>query len=148
MEATPQLVVQPPTSTRRHRTVEERRQIVEETLVPGVSVAAVARTHGINANLIFHWRKFYHAGLLRNDDAATTSASAVSAGCARLLPVTVSDVAPSAPVTSTVSTTRLTGTESAPTSGRIDLRLAKAHVSISGAVDVNTLRAVLECVLR
>jgi Transposase len=47
-----------------YRSLEERRQIVEEALVPGVSVAAVARARGVNANLLFHWRKLYRAGLL------------------------------------------------------------------------------------
>src|ERR1039457_3938341 len=51
-------------ATRRFRTRGERRRIVEETLSAGVSVATVARSHGVNANLVFHWRKLYHAGLL------------------------------------------------------------------------------------
>ena len=49
---------------KRYRSLEERRQIVEEALAPGVSVAAVARARGVNANLLFHWRKLYPAGLL------------------------------------------------------------------------------------
>jgi transposase len=40
---------------RRTRSVDERKRIVEEALAPGVSVAAVARRHGLNANLIFKW---------------------------------------------------------------------------------------------
>ena len=44
-------------SKRRHRSKEERRRIVEESLVPGASVAVIARTHGVNANQVFHWRK-------------------------------------------------------------------------------------------
>src|SRR5215469_16233329 len=39
-----------------YRSVEERRQIVEEALVPGASVSTVARAHGVNTNLVFHWR--------------------------------------------------------------------------------------------
>jgi transposase len=50
--------------TKRFRSIEEKRQIVEEALVPGVSVSAIARAHGVNANLVFHWRKLYRAGLL------------------------------------------------------------------------------------
>jgi len=49
---------------RRYRTAEERRCIVEETLVEGVSVAVVARRHGVNANQVFPWRKLHQAGLL------------------------------------------------------------------------------------
>ena len=47
---------------RRHRSKEERRRIVEESLVPGASVAVIARTHGVNANQVFHWRKLYRRG--------------------------------------------------------------------------------------
>jgi Transposase len=39
-------------------------RIVEETLVPGASVARVARAHGINANQVFGWRRLYLAGRL------------------------------------------------------------------------------------
>ena len=53
---------------RRFRTKEERRQIVEETLKPEVSVAQVALAHGINANQIFHWRRQYHKGWFDNVD--------------------------------------------------------------------------------
>ena len=36
---------------RRTRSLDERKRIVEEALAPGASVAAVARRHGLNANL-------------------------------------------------------------------------------------------------
>lgn len=72
-------------TTRRYRTQEERRQIVEEILSSGASVATVARAHGVNANQVFHWRKLYHAGLL--DQAP----GAVASNEVRLLPVVVND---------------------------------------------------------
>ena len=34
---------------RQRRSIAEKRRIVEETLVPGASVAKVARAHGVNA---------------------------------------------------------------------------------------------------
>src|SRR5271167_3876529 len=77
-----------PTTKRRYRSAEERRRIVEETLVPGTSVAIVARAHGVNANQVFGWRKLYQAGLLGSTNAA--SVNAASPSCIRLLPVTVS----------------------------------------------------------
>lgn len=49
---------------RRHRTVEEKRAIVSESLEPGASVAQVARRHGVNANLLFMWRRLAQRGLL------------------------------------------------------------------------------------
>jgi transposase len=36
---------------------EEKRSICQQTRAPGVSVAQVARRHGLNANLIFKWLK-------------------------------------------------------------------------------------------
>ncbi len=42
---------------RRWRSVAEPRRIVELTLVPGASVALVARAHGVNANQVFKWRR-------------------------------------------------------------------------------------------
>jgi len=49
---------------RRHRTVEEKIRIVEEALQAGASNAEVARRHGLNANLLFNWRRQYEGGLL------------------------------------------------------------------------------------
>jgi transposase len=50
---------------RRQRfSVEQKQQIVEATLVPGASVALVARERGVNANQVFAWRKSYQQGLL------------------------------------------------------------------------------------
>lgn len=48
---------------KRH-SLEFKRRIVEQTLVPGASVARIAQEHGINANQVFNWRKLYREGLL------------------------------------------------------------------------------------
>src|SRR6266699_2657348 len=74
---------------RHYRSAEEKRRIVEETLLPGVSVAVVARAHSVNANLVFHWRKLYQAGLLA-DRGATSLGKAGTSGV-RLLPVRVAE---------------------------------------------------------
>lgn len=37
---------------------------MEETLLPGASVARVAREHGVNANQVFDWRKLHESGRL------------------------------------------------------------------------------------
>ena len=42
---------------RVYRRAEEKRRIVEATLVPGASIARVAREHGVNANQVFQWRQ-------------------------------------------------------------------------------------------
>ena len=67
------------------RTTEEKLRIVRETLVPGTSVAAVARRHGVNANLVFGWRRQHAQGVLAEH---TRSPKAP-----KLLPVAVSPTA-------------------------------------------------------
>lgn len=63
------------------RSAEEKQRIVEETLASGTSVAAIARRHGLNANLLFSWRRQHEQGVL----ADRTRTPKV----ARLLPVAV-----------------------------------------------------------
>ncbi|EIM95308.1 IS66 Orf2 family protein [Paraburkholderia hospita] len=41
---------------------EFKRQLVEQSLEPGASVALIARSNDINANLLFKWRRLYLAG--------------------------------------------------------------------------------------
>jgi len=42
---------------RRVRPEDEKRRIVAETYERGASVSEVARRHGLNANLLFTWRR-------------------------------------------------------------------------------------------
>ncbi len=65
---------------RRTRSLTERKQIVEEALAPGASVAAVARRHGLNGNLIFKWIRRSREGWLdRRRGPARESPEAVAA---------------------------------------------------------------------
>lgn len=52
IETAAQLVSRSP-GKRRYRTVEEKRRNVEETLSSELSVAVMARRHGVNANQLF-----------------------------------------------------------------------------------------------
>jgi transposase len=63
-----------PGGPRRRRTIEEKRRIVEETLVPGASVPVIARKYEVNANLVFGWRRLYQQGLLEVRDAGVSLA--------------------------------------------------------------------------
>jgi transposase len=45
-----------PGSRRRH-SPELKRQVLAESAAPGASVAKVAMTHGLNANLVHKWRR-------------------------------------------------------------------------------------------
>ena len=106
---------------RQYRSREERRQIVEETLQPGASVAVIARQHGVNANQVFHWRKLYREGRLELKPAA-----------AELLPVRIAEV-----VSSELPPARLCA-------GVIVVELGRARIRIEGSVDSDNLRLVLE----
>ena len=43
--------------SRRSWSDEDKQRIVDEAVIPGASVADIARRHGVNANLVFNWRK-------------------------------------------------------------------------------------------
>jgi len=117
---------------RQRRSVREKREIVEATLVPGSSIARVARAYGVNANQLFHWRKLYKHGLL--EERSTTPA--------RLLPVQISEM----PVVGS----RTTCVEAIPSkrAGGIRIEMAgKCRMTIEG-IDEQGLRTVLEYFLR
>jgi transposase len=60
---------------RRSWSFVERQRIVAEALAPGASVAAVARRHGLNANLIFKWLRRSREGWLDRRRAAAARMS-------------------------------------------------------------------------
>ena len=79
---------------RQFRTTEEKRLIVEATRRAGVSVAAVAQAHGVNANQVFYWRKLYDAGQLMGKAPSPGVGMEPARVC--LLPVTVEGEQPRA----------------------------------------------------
>jgi transposase len=113
---------------RRRRLVAEKRWIVEQTLEPGASVARVARAHGVNANQVFAWRWLYRKGLL----------GAKGAGSMRFLPVAISDVPVSATAQGICDGARST------LSGTIQVEFPKGQLRVTGRVDAEALRVVLE----
>jgi transposase len=126
-----------PRAKRRARTKQERRKIVEQSLLPGTSVTRVARAHGVRPNQVHHWRRLYKQGLL---GAATTTA---------LVPVKITDpnecrVIPKGSARVAVRSRR---PELAPGKGTIQLETERARVCIQGAADLSSLRLVLECLL-
>ena len=76
--------------TRRKHSEALKRDLVERSLQAGASVSALAQEHGINANLLFNWRRLHLRA--QGLDGATTALPT-------LLPVTVQPEmrAPSAP---------------------------------------------------
>ena len=116
---------------RQRRSKLERRRIVEETLVPGASVARVAREHEVNANQVHYWRKLYQQGLL--DDNASSAA---------LVPVRLTDAVKTRSVLPAPARRTL-----APGCGAVQIELGRTRVRIEGPADAATLRVVLECLL-
>ena len=110
------------------RSKAERRQIVEETLKPGASVARVARDHGVNANQVFKWRSLYREGRLE-----------AGSGPNALLPVRI---------TKTVKRQRRRASSPVTGTGTIDIDLGHARVRIQGAADPDSVRAALEGLVR
>ena len=52
------------TERRRRWSLQDKRQIVEETLQPGVTVTEVARRHGLAPSVVFTWRRLAREGRL------------------------------------------------------------------------------------
>ena len=108
-----------PKTKRRHRSKLERRRIAEESLEPGASVAVVARSHGVNANQVFHWRKLLREGGLDLKPGAST----------QLMPVRITEVVD--------GSTR-------SYSGAIHVEIGRVRVRVEGLVDPESLRIILE----
>jgi transposase len=96
---------------RRHWEDDEKRRIVAQTRLPGVSVSQVARRYDVNANLVFKW--------LRDPRF-----NAVAEETTPFLPVSV--IAEPVPPVMAVS----------EPGGRIEITLREGHrVVVSGAFD-------------
>jgi transposase len=121
---------QPVPLKRRYLELEQKRRIVEETLAEGTSVAQIARLHGVNANLVFNWRRLYRAGQL-------------GGRCGnKLLPVRVSVEDTRQPPTAGV------GASIVSFPGTIHIQLQDAQVRVEGNADPGLVRVVLECLGR
>src|SRR6267143_2291630 len=99
--------------TRRRRSVEEKRRIVEETLEAGGSVARVARRHAVNANQVFYRRKKYREGRLGKNQSS------------KLLPVTLSGI-------SECKSGRGDYASSPSAVGSMEIKLAKGTLRVAG----------------
>jgi transposase len=122
-------------STKRvHRSAEEKRRIVEATLVPGASIAGVARENGVNANQVFQWRY----------ESRNGTGWAAKEPRAKLLPVTLL-TEPSSIVASETALMPLPS----PSSASIHIELpGRALVSVEAGVDPELVRTVLGSLLR
>jgi transposase len=127
---------------RRQHERSFKAELVEQCLVPGASVAAIALAGGINANLLFKWRSEH---LRSTRPTHTTSSSAV------LVPVHVGPSVDgegddrSQPLkTSAASPAMALATQHAVrSSGVIELDFAGAVLRLRGPVDEASLCGVL-----
>lgn len=132
-----------PTARRQHRSPEFKRQIVEESFAPGASVARVARAHGVNANQVFSWRQLYRQGRLGTGSSATPRLLAVRVAEAPCVPAPASGA--SVEARSQDAKSRRTGSgPAAERAGTMQIELPKGRLRITGPVDRETLRVVLE----
>ena len=123
---------------RRQHERSFKAELVRQCLVPGASVAAVALAGGINANLLFKWRRDHLRSMRPN---GSSSASAV------LVPVQVAQdvdgssqslaLAPAAPATTAVTQRVTRGTSI------IELDIAGVQLRLRGLVDEASLCSVL-----
>ena len=133
---------------RRQHSAEFKAELVAAALQPGASVSALALAHGLNANLLFAWRRAH----LRSQAHQVEGQPAPT-----LLPVQVvtapadagdnASVLPAAPASPPV-TPQHAGFDprvcSEPSTGHIELHLGGADLRLHGRVDEITLRLLLQ----
>ena len=121
--------------SRRRWSVQEKVQIVLETLEGGESVPVVARRHSVNANQLFIWRSQYRRGELGAGDGGDRAVE--------LLPVQVEP-----PVVSQPTVVPLDDNP-AGTSGCMEIEISGGrHVKIWGRIDSKALRVLVRELLR
>ena len=111
--------------SRRRHSEELKQELVERSLEPGASVAAIAQEHGINANLLFNWRR-----LRLRAQAPALDVSALPT----LVPVTLQ-------MESSIKPHKAVAPR--PSSGVIEIDVGATRVRLRGAVDEASVRCVL-----
>jgi transposase len=108
------------------RVYEERfkQAVVDQCLAGEASVASIALSHGINANLVRKW-------IVKRQRAGTAPVRAQPAP--RMLPVMLNSALPMAEAP-----------RAAPRTGIIELELAGGRIRVRGAADLAALRAAIE----
>ena len=109
-----------------------KQELVALTLLPGASVARLAREHGVNANQVFTWRKLFREGRL----------GPVLPSAVRLLPVDLALTTVAAGTPPRVEPRGQAGR------GRLRLECARGHLIVEGSPDAQALRVMLEHLLR
>lgn len=128
---------------RRRHERSFKAELVAQCLVPGTSVAAIAMAGGINANLLFKWRRA-HLNSTRPSDSVPSSAVLVPV---HIAPVVDSDGdgGPQPVALAPVSLAMKVSAHPrvACSTGVIELNIAGAQLLLRGPVDEASLCSVL-----
>ena len=108
---------------------ELRDRLAAAACEPGVSVARLARENGINANMLYTWRRRY-----------LTERHAQPAG---LLPVVLLSDPPTQALAAPSGDLPALDANPAPPAGTIEIRVGRVVVKVDGLVDADMLRTVL-----
>ena len=119
------------TPGRRHHERAFKSDLIAQSLVPGASVAAIAMRGGINANLLFKWRREHARSALVAQPAST------------LLPVCVIPDVEKPPRALPFAGHAVTPGNSDLHAGVIEIDLAGAQLRVRGTVDEAMLNNVL-----
>ena len=125
-------VVRRSVGKRRRYSKEFRREVVQETLAPGASVAGVALRHRLNTNLVFTWRRKLLPTLVP-----------AQAKSVKLLPVTIADAGALVRGLTPEPVAASQRARRSRARGAIEIECNGARIVVKGAVDGQTLRVVL-----
>ena len=121
-------------ATKRRHSAVFKRKLVKLTEEAGASVAAIALAHGINANLLFKWRRAQANRPARRKPAAQ----------AVLLPVTMDPLPPASAVIELPAPAARASPARAAATGSIEIEVGGALVRLRGSVDAASVRCVLQ----
>jgi transposase len=125
-------------ATKRRHSAAFKRKLVKLTEEAGASVAAIALAHGINANLLFKWRRAQFSRPARLKPVTQ----------AVLLPVTMDPLPPASaiidlPMPMPAPAVRASPVR-VPAAGVIEIEVGGARVRLRGSVDPASVRCVLQ----
>lgn len=110
-----------------------KRHLAGLACEPGISVAKLALEHGLNANLLFKWRRYDRAGLFGRPQPEHVARMPGRSMMPTLLPVVTS------------SPTAGQDMEEAKQSAALEIVIGSATVRVLGEVNREALRTVLDC---
>jgi len=124
----------PAKTTKRRHSAAFKRKLVVLTEQSGASVAAIALEHGVNANLVFKWRRqqLGHSTAVRPRRPEVV-----------LLPVTIDPSPPRGAISPVPPGVGSAAARATPV-GVIEIEFGGARVRLCGAVDEASVRCVLQ----